>query len=472
MNSEDKTAIYAPDTNFFIQCKDAVEIDWSLVSDADKVVLVVLNEVHREIDRLKGGGNTRRARRSRTISSQLRNLIVAGQDESEIKASGPTLSLMLAPKLDPKRAKPDDYDPTSADERIAEEAKACSERFFDGKLTLLSHDGMPLRAGQLMGVDVCPVPDAWLLPPEPSDQDKAIQKLNERVATLEKQSPDISLRLDDEGANSITGMLTYYPPLPDDFIDEVMNAIKDAFPVPRPSTGRATSSLENMVRGFDPTPSEADIRTYEKERQEWIQETADFISRLPDIHSRMADGIEAHLILSNSGATPAEHLVVDVFAMGSIRLQEPVDEDDRIEIPTLPQPPEPRRNSLFGGLYDRIDASAFRDPMTNFRFHTTRIARDRHEFYWDFDEPEARSEHCRGECEDFRHGLKDERIQVLLRFDEPKDTAVAGAIKIVVSARNMPASVERVIPVRIDIEVGNSQDLIRSIVREDLGVLI
>lgn len=472
MSSENKTAIYAPDTNFFIQCKDAVEIDWSLVSDADKVLLVVLNEVHREIDRLKSGGNTRRARRAKAISTQLRSLIVASQEEVELRALGPAVSLRLVPKLDPRRVRPDDHDPTSADERIAEEAMACSEGFFDGKLTLLSHDGMPLRAAKLMGMRVCPVPDDWLLPPEPSDQERIIQKLNERVAALEKQGPMIGLRLDDEAARNITGTLTFYPPLSGVFIGSVMDALKTAFPIQRPVTGRATSSIENIVRGFDPTPTAADVRVHEAEYAEWLQRIEDFIGRLPKIHSLAADGVEAHLVLSNGGSTPAEHLVVDVSAVGSIRLQEPVDEDDKIEVPTVPQPPKPRRNALFGGLSDYMGGPAYRDPLANFRFNTPRVARDRHEFYWDFDKPATSSEHCRGECEDFRHGLKDERIQLLLKWDEPKDGPIAGAIKVVVSARNMPVPVEKTIPVRLDVEVGNSEDLVRSIVLEDLGVPI
>ena len=472
MGSDRNTAIYAPDTNFFIQCKDAVEIDWSLVSDADKILLVVLNEVHREIDRLKSGGNTRRARRAKAISSQLRGLIVANQEEAELRASGPSVSIRLAPKLDPKRVKPGDYDPSSADERIAEEALACSEGFFEGGLILLSHDGMPLRAAQLMGVQVCPVPDAWLLPPEPSDQDRAIQKLNERVAALEKQAPIISLRLDEEGATSITGELTFYPPLAADFIVSVMDALKSESPVRRPSPSKATLAFESIVRGLEPAPTEADIREHETKYNEWLQKVEDLISRLPNIHNLTADSIETHLVLSNSGSTPAEHLVVDVSTLGAIRLQEPVDEEDKIEVPAIPEPPKLRRHTLFGGLMDYADGPIIRDPLTNFRFPTPRPARNRHEFYWDFDEPEACSEHCRGECEDFRHGLKDERISLLLRWDEPKESSIAGAIKVVVSARNLPAPVEKTIPVRLDVEIGDSEDLIRSIIREDLGVSI
>lgn len=471
MSTNKKRAVYAPDTNFFIQCKDAAEIDWSLVSDADSVLLVVLNEVHREIDRLKSGGNTRRARRAKAISSQLRGLIMSGQEATELRASGPAVFLSLAPRLDAKRGKPDDYDPTSADERIAEEAKACADSFFDGELSLLSHDGMPLRAAQLMGVSVCPVPDAWLLPPEPSEQDRAIQKLNERLAALEKQGPSIGLRLDGNEANGITGKMIFYPPLSDAFVIRVMDALKAALPIQRPSVGRATSSIENIIRGFEPVPTETDMQRHEAKYQEWLHKVEDYIGRLPQIHNLMGDAVEAYLVLSNKGSMPAEHLVVDLTAVGSIRLQELVDEDDKIEVPELPQPPTPPRIGL-GAMLDYTSAPAFRDPLAAMRFNAPRVARNRHEFYWDFDEPEMRSEHCRGECEDFRHGLKDERIQLFLTWSEPKDAAVVGALKVVASAKNMPAPVEMTIPVRLDVDVGNSEELIRSIVLEDLGVAI
>ncbi|MGV8941496.1 MAG: hypothetical protein ACOH1P_08155 [Lysobacter sp.] len=467
-----KRAIYAPDTNFFIQCKDPDEIDWSLVSEADTVVLVVLNEVHREIDRLKSGGNARRAKRARAISSQLRGLVVSGKGETEMRGSGPAVFLRLAPRLDPARERPNGFDPTSADERIAEEAKACSDSFFNGELALLSHDGMPLRAAHLLGMQICAVPDEWLLPPEPSDQDRTIQKLNERVAALERQAPSIELRLEDDSQTSIAGEMIFYPPISGDFVARVMDALTAAFPIQRPSTGKATSSIENIIRGFDPVPTEADLRAHEAKYQEWVEKVEDFIGRLPRIHSLMADAVEAILVMSNNGSTPAEHLVIDAFSMGQIRLQEPVDDEDEIEIPEIPQPPKLRRINMFASMSDFGAGPLVRDPLRGMRFPTNRIARDRHEFYWDFDKPRRNSEHCRGECEDFRHGLKDERIHLLLKWDEPKEGAIAGALRVVVSARNMPLSIEKIIPVRLDVEVGDSEALIRSIVQQELGVTV
>jgi hypothetical protein len=472
LTSEIKRAIYAPDTNFFIQCKHPNEIDWSLVNDANEVQLVVINEVHREIDSLKSGGNGRLAKRARTISSQLRGLVVSGEGATEVRRSGPAVYLRLAPRLDPFREKPNGFDPTSADERIAEEAKACSDGFFHGELVLLSHDGMPLRAAQLMGMQICAVPDEWLLPPEPSEQDRTIHKLNERVAALEQRAPSIELRLDDESQSSIAGKMLFYPPISEDFIASVIEALKSAFPIWRPSSGRATSALENIVLGFEPVPTEANMRKHEAEYAEWVQKLEDFVGRLPAIHNLAADAIKARLVLSNSGSTPAEHVVVDLTSLGAIRLEEPVDEDDKIEVPALPQPPKPRTTSLFGGMSDFAAGPLFHDSLRGMRFPTTRIARDRHEFYWNFDEPERSSEHCRGECEDFRHGLKDERIQLLLKWDEPKESAIAGAIRVMVSARNMPISMDKTIAVRLEVEVGDSEELVKSIVQQDLGVTV
>lgn len=471
MSGAKKRAIYAPDTNFFIQCKDAVEIDWSLVGDADSVLLVVLNEVHREIDKLKSGGNARRAKRARAISSQLRALIFSSEEEIEVRRSGPAVFLTLAPRQDPTREKPEGFDPNSADERIAEEAKACSDSFFDGELTLLSDDGMPLRAAQLLWMKICPVPEQWLLPPEPSEHDRAIQKLNERLVALEKQGPSIKLRLDGD-STSIIGTMLFYPPLSHHFIVHVMDALKAAFPLQQPSAGRATSAIENIFRGLEPEPTEAYLRDLETKHSEWLKKAENFISRLPVIHNLMADAVKEHLVLSNSGSTPAEHLVVDVSAMGSIRLQEPVDEDDEIEVPEFPQPPKPRRMEIFGPMSDYAAGPLFRDSLRGIRFPTNRIARDRHEFYWEFAEPASNSERCLGQCEDFRHSLKDECIQLLLKWDEPSEGTLSGAIKIVVSARNMPVPIEKIIPVRVDVEVGDSEELVRSIVSEELCVVI
>lgn len=462
--------IYAPDTNFFIQCKDAIEIEWSLVCDAEEVVLVVLNEVHREIDRLKNGGNARRARRAKVISSQLRNLIVASQEQIELKTSAPKVFLKLAPRLNPDRIKPANYDASSADERIAEEAKACGEEAFDGNITLLSHDGMPLRAAQLLGVSICPIPDAWLLPPEIGEHERAINKLNERVAALEKQAPVIGFRLEGETALEISGDLMFYRPLTSDFIESTMDAIRAAYPVQTPSIGKVLSPLENAMRGWAPAPTEADVLDYETKYKQWSEEVENYICRLPQIYNLASDSVDGYLVLTNTGTTPAEHLVVDVSTVGPIRLQEPRDEDEEIEIPAIPAPPTPRRTDSFGGLTDYGSGPFFREPIPKFRMNTSQFARNRHEFYWEFDEPEQLSEHCRGECADFRHGLKDERIRLLLRWDEPKEGAISGAIRVVVSAGNLPISVAETIPIRLNTALGDSESLIKSIIYDDLGI--
>ncbi|MGL3745093.1 hypothetical protein ACSYE6_29220 [Pseudomonas aeruginosa] len=195
------------------------------------------------------------------------------------------------------------------------------------------------------------------------------------------------------------------------------------------------------------------------------------------VESAANEGIEAHLILSNSGSTPAEHLVVDVSTAGRIRLKEPVEDEDEDEgegedeIPTIPQPPKVRRLMMFEGLIGST-RPLYQDPLRNFHFATPRPSRDRHEFYWEFDEPESHTKHCRGECEDFRHGLKDERIRLIVRWESPSEHPITAAIKVVISARNLPAPIEKTIPVRLDVEVGDSGDLIRSIILEDLGVSI
>ena len=59
--------IYFPDTNFFLQYRDAPEIPWREVTAAPEVVLMVCPTVQGEIDDLKGDGNARRAGRARKV---------------------------------------------------------------------------------------------------------------------------------------------------------------------------------------------------------------------------------------------------------------------------------------------------------------------------------------------------------------------------------------------------------------------
>lgn len=80
------------------------------------------------------------------------------------------------------------------------------------------------------------------------------------------------------------------------------------------------------------------------------------------------------------------------------------------------------------------------------------------------------STHCRSDYEDFRYGLKDEQIKLLVRWAEPAGNAIAGALKVLISARNLSSPMETTVPVRFEAQLGDTEAMVTALIEEELDV--
>jgi hypothetical protein len=83
---------YSPDTNFFFQCRQVAELPWHELegadpSDVSEVRLSITPAVMKEIDRHKGKGNSRTARRAREASSLFRRAFGSANNQVELRPS-------------------------------------------------------------------------------------------------------------------------------------------------------------------------------------------------------------------------------------------------------------------------------------------------------------------------------------------------------------------------------------------------
>lgn len=176
-------------TNFFLQCSPAEQLDWKRVTQADEVVLLVVREVRKELDRLKSGGNARRSKRARAASSLLRRFTTEQLDEIELKASGPRLILK---RLGPTDSLPANFQIDSADERVVAEVYAATAVM--GGLTFLSHDTVPLEDAAELGLQAQVIPDDWLLDPGPNELERQLSDVKRRMKALKGAHPTSLLR--------------------------------------------------------------------------------------------------------------------------------------------------------------------------------------------------------------------------------------------------------------------------------------
>src|SRR4030095_2804757 len=86
----------------------------------------------------------------------------------------------------------------------------------DVSVRLLTHDTGPIATANGVGVPILPVPDEWLLPPEPNEKDKRIATLESEVAHLKQTEPQFTIACVNESGQELEGLqlhVSQYNPL-------------------------------------------------------------------------------------------------------------------------------------------------------------------------------------------------------------------------------------------------------------------
>jgi len=456
---EHRMACFVPDSNVFLQCRPLAELDWTEVTNDQTVELVVVAQVYRELDRLKQGGNARRAKRARRWVERLRPIALGQTETVVVRPANPRVLLRVAPRLRPGELDGAALDLEVADERIVAEALAFA-RQGGHAVTLLSDDGMPLRAARDVGLPTMAVPAAWRAEPEPDEGQRRVAELERQMAGLVRQSPVVQVRAVVAGVAvpRIEATFDVWPELSPAFIAHAMKAIRSAHPGPRPPRG----ALGVVIAG---------------ETMDYCQ--ANYDNGLRRIKLRLAssarlafgfvDPFVAQLLLENTGGASADGLVIDVLARGDIRIVDMDALDDLREnlSEEFPSPPKPR--SLFG-IGDMRESLL--GPLPRFPMSHSIAPRGVSEFDWSFDTPAALSTGARGECTEFRHGLQPEAFAFGLRPPLEATEAAEGALVVRVSARNLGTPQETVVPVELQPRSGDTEGRVAAQLAQDLDVAL
>lgn len=465
--------IYAPDTNFFLQCSPADQLDWKQVTQADEVVLLVVREVRKELDRLKSGGNARRSKRARAASSLLRRLTTEHLEELVLKAAGPRLVLRTAPRPSPDSL-PANFQIDSADERVVAEAYAASASTESG-LTFLSHDTVPLEDAAHLGLQTQVIPDEWLLDPEPDELSRQLSDVKRRMTALEGRVPKIVFGVP-ESDGQVVLTTRYFPSLSDEFIDKVIHAVRVKFRVP--TKGSNNLYIGAAMAALDGVDDKRWAR-YEEEREVWIEAVRHRLHDAGMFFTEDPNAASLVVHISNVGSAGADNLIVRIEALGDFHLVDPdslkADEDPEL---FFPSPPARPRSSVIEGLMGlhgnpnftmrRFDESAL---VPSFRFHTPAMARDRHAIYWEY-ESDRNARYTEGQCRDFRHGLEPEEVVLLIERTAIGEETIQGALQILVSAGNLVEANRKTYPVRIESELMDTEKLMRNLLARELGVVM
>ena len=353
-----------PDTNVFVQCRALHELDWSEYAQYDEVHLVVCPPVQREIDQHKTRGNDRIGKKSRKVHSMLRELLVGDAGYKVVRDREPMVKLLLDPSCQPDQALAGHIDYNEMDDRMVGCVYAYKQTNPQWDIRLLTHDGGPMATAKMLSIPFVPVPDDWLLPPEPTGAERENKRLREEIARLKDAEPSFSISHPD-GDGKETDLLEFEWPLFEelsaDEVGSLMELLKRNFPVAidfgaretkweQPRIGRAI--VFDAMRRFEP-PSQQEIERYTNTAYpEWIEQCEDLLRRLHGTLEHNREPVAFFFTVTNEGSRPGKHVLVTITARGNFFVRPPRESDDEegetdaensaqgLLLPPPPRPPE------------------------------------------------------------------------------------------------------------------------------------
>lgn len=390
------------DSMVALEGKPLASLPWKEIDAAGPILVLVVPQVMKEIDKRKRDG--RLGKRAREFN-RLIGPAAESASTAPITAGPPTVDIAFATinKIDWDAF--DDLDPEEGDARVVAQILYARDVPKENRL-LFSHDNNPIAMAARHGVKTRKMPDHWLLEPEPSPHDKELIKLKSQVQELQAQEPAVDTALTFGGPAPL--QLYRVSPLSSDQQLDFKNRILEA--------NRKVSQNSNLFLSFqdDHTYDER----YEKYRDQTVPRHAAQVHRyLEDEYSQ----IPFTFSVNCSGHIQAENLIITLRALkGGLY--------DRficypIHGPSAPQP----RNGYLSRLNLRQNFPDIKQP----------VGRHAMEFAVGPDGGEIIEIHCA----DFRHG-RTWTFHGIVRIDPHSDSSFKICVQ--VTASNWHGSIDQV----------------------------
>lgn len=330
----------------------------------------------------------------------------------------------------------------SNDDSIIFEVSELTRIHGNQSVGLVTHDTNLKVKAKRSGLRFFPVPDEWLLAPEPDERDKKVKQLEEEVALLKKQAPIVKVELD--GHEEIELAVSSYEPLSDDVIESLMETMIKRFPMKRDFSltpfERSPSMSVVALSQLHP-PADLEIAKYQYEAYpDWKRRLH---SKLQQFHSilRIRDCTAGvRLLIANAGTVPAEHLHVAVSVSEGFLLFDKKQHDTLMRgvftRPKAPTPPQPRTITV-DSLHDFPGFAGLTAP----HLRQLPVKRGRYEFY--LKTGEKFDSKWVWACENMRHGATPVELSFNVGANAQAQVS-GGQMDVEVSAENLPiATVKR-----------------------------
>ncbi len=455
------------DTNFFFQCRDIKEINWSNVTSDDIVELFISRPVQIEIDKFKNVGNTRKAQKARKISSLFREILNSENQCVTHNVNKKIINIRFSQnytshELEIQNVKLDLSRPD--DEIIATIFKYNSDN--TPQAYLLTHDTNPLLTAKQSGIQAKSVPDSWLLPPENDQRDKEIIMLKNKISELTIKEPkaNCSFTFNDISGDKfinqneisivVCDSITY-----DDW-KKIENSIKKIFPLKINFTDKCLGPLDLNRLGFKHiyhSPSKEVIDKYiTKSYPEWLKKVRKYFEKFIESKNTNKSIIHFKLTLNNNGSLPIENLIFTLNLYGGAKFYPPNLEfkDDYFNHSNFPLPPIPPKgywetvNNPFTTIANALTSKFELKTINSYDdlssvLPLSKTEHDRYGFYWSEGEPKELLSEWTFTCDEFRHKYKPEIFSYFIKV--PDDIKIESCtFKITISGSNIIKPIESI----------------------------
>lgn len=458
-----------PDTNLFFQCKALDQLEWTRFG-ADRVELIVTRPIIAEIDSHKGKGNSRLAKRARGASSIIGAALVAESGFLRVNHATCDVRLYVKATLKEDPALDEKLAYTERDHQLVGIASRFANENPETDVRVLTHDNGVLAAASGVGLKFERVPEDWLLEPETDERDKQLSALQQQLKKYQDAEPIIEIDLE---SPAHTGRLIevespLYLPLAEDEIARLLDRLQAEIPVETdfgPTEGNGvspTSGLQSwlMARKVFKPSTEEDVENYcAVLYPEWLKRCETVFRSLADELNAQKSWPLISLHLRNSGARPAQDVLVSFECEGKFLLAVPsVDNDedeageecDPIRLPPPPAAPkgvweeQPHPLNDLRSSIERAQRLQFLGLPAQPRYwDMPEISKvKQNAFYYDGGRPKQPVVQIALTCQQLRHQIHVERFWFELRWSE-NDAPVQAALRVNVHAANMTDIVTR-----------------------------
>jgi len=405
-----KTYLYV-DSNVLLRCRALRELPWGDVApEARERCIVVLPTVVGEVDRRKYLGSEAAQQRARSISALFRRMIMGDDDGANLGETATRLHLVEG-ELRPDWK--DGMEKDHADDRLlaellghAVEANACK--------LLVTHDTTPMIRAKHFGVEVFPVPDTWLRPPEDVNLKKRVHSLEKQLASLRNPRPDVKIWFGGDAEKRIeTIRLRVHPLTPVD--DEAYRGLAKELHNPRDQS-----------------------TVYDTPWDEFYEEYVKYLANLAQFLDCEQRASQVTLCLENVGASPVEHLELEISGTGGILLMR-----EAYQEPEPPSEPKPRSLASYQVADHWTKMPEIPPPMSY-----QKPERDPTAFYWEREGYTLEQEEpLQLTCDRFQHqsGVDLTPFQLMATLQSN-----GGEVAARVSGSNLPRPVTTKLVVKVD----------------------